>query len=214
MLVLTVKTLGCNMMLTEVKSMKFSDNRSLRGCLIWVPFACFFWFPMAAGAERQLRRSSPPRQSQPVKTGSASYEGIFEEDAFSLLSGSRPSTPPYKVPLPSPGGPRQFDREELMQRASIANATIDEFVPASRTSRRSPDRIARAIDELVAIGRQLAHDDADYSADVHYVRYADEMSKAAQLLRISLERADEPQADLALRSLRAACASCHSRFNP
>jgi hypothetical protein len=50
MLVLTVKTLGCNMMLAEVKSMKFSENRSLRGCLIWVPLACFFWFPMAAGA--------------------------------------------------------------------------------------------------------------------------------------------------------------------
>ena len=101
-----------------------------------------------------------------------------------------------------------------MRRLSIALATIDEITPASRTSVRSGGRAAQAIDELVAVGRQLVHDDPDYAADVRYGRYADQMSEAARLLRSSLERADEPRAELARRSLRTACDSCHSRFNP
>jgi len=139
--------------------------------------------------------------------------GIFEENAFLLLAGVKPPPPPAPAPPPVEDGP-SFDRDDLMKRLSRATAVMEDLVSAPGKPVLAGSRTAEALEELLAVSRQLAHDDPDYSSDVHYVRYADELSAAARLLRSSLDRAEGPQAAMALRAVRAACASCHGKFNP
>lgn len=182
--------------------------------LLVILLAVFSWLSACAGGEPTRRRSGPPTRAQPVHNKAVMSSGIFEENAFSLLSGPKPPPPPLEHRLPPPEDAPPFDRDDLMQRLSRATAVIEDIVSAPSKPIRSGSRAAEAIDELMAVSRELAHDDPDYSSDVHYVRYAYELSAAARLLRSSLDRAEGPQAGMALRSVRAACASCHGKFNP
>jgi len=199
----------------EDQAMSFTNVNAGRQVGLVTLLAVASWLSASAGGEPTRRRSSPPTRARPATAGTVMGSGIFEGNAFSLLAGPRPPTPQdQSPPLPPPKDAPPFDRDDLMQRLSKATAVIEDIASAPTKPIRSGSRVAEAIDELIAVSRQLAHDDPDYSSDVHYVRYADDLFAAARLLRSSLDRAAGPRADMALRSVRAACASCHGRFNP
>lgn len=193
--------------------MSFTNVNAGRRVGLVTLLAVASWLSASAGGEPTRRRSSPPTRARPAAAGTAMSPGLFEGNAFSLLEGPKPP-PPLEHRLPPPEEAPPFDRDDLMQRLSRATAVIEDIASASTKPIRSGSRVAEAIDELIAVSRQLAHDDPDYSSDVHYVRYADDLFAAARLLRSSLDRAAGPRADTARRSVRAACASCHGRFNP
>lgn len=178
--------------------------------------ACAVSMAVCAGAEplrrlrRPTRRAAPPTQWDPV------FQDTFEADAFSRLDGDRrPSPPPKPVPVPpEPDVDDEFDRSAVMRRLERARAAIEDLIASHEALAKPTPQAARSTEEIVALARKLAAADPDYSGDVHYVRYTDEMAQAARRLQGLLGTGRHAEALDAVRALRNSCAACHGRFNP
>lgn len=172
-------------------------------------------FFIAAKPKTYMRAKIPTSWNKAITS-------VFEDDAFSLLKGERPTdffvvqkTEPEKKKkedVDESEATGDFDRRDMMKKLASAEESMAQVLNNEKSFVSASAKADSCADLFIMMGRTLFNGDPDYNSDDSYLKHAEEMFTNAKQIKIFVKKGDYEGASSAFSRVKKSCNSCHEKF--
>lgn len=156
-------------------------------------------------------------RSKPPTKWDKAVLSVFEDNAYSLLEGQRPTFDQQvkkeeKKEEKEKEANGDFDRSDMMKKLKSAEESLAECINNEKTFKAASSKIESSADLFVMMGRTLFNSDPDYNEEDYYLKQAEEMTSNAKLIKVFVKKGDYDGAVRAFSNVKKSCDNCHSKF--
>jgi cytochrome c556 len=154
-------------------------------------------------------------RARPPKKWDKATLSIFSDNAFSLLEGEKPifaQKEKEKTEETVKKADGDFDRRDMMKKLERAEEILAESLNNQKTFISASSKINSAADLVIMMGKTLFNGDPDYGYDDSFLKFSEDMTTNAKLIKIFVTKKDYEGASKAFSNLKKNCNSCHEGF--
>lgn len=158
---------------------------------------------------KDKERARPPKKWDQVTLS------IFSDNAFSLLEGEKPTfaqKEKEKTEETVKKADGDFDRSDMMKKLERAEEILAESLNNEKTFISASSKINSAADLVIMMGKTLFNGDPDYGDDDSFLKFSEDMTNNAKLIKIFVTKKDYEGASKAFSNVKKNCNSCHEGF--